>query len=117
MRKEQINLKKYAIKIAKTDKEIEDVRSLDDFIFKGSRGVTLSELHKVKKLGYVFILYNIATGDIAGEAQLLLHPISEIPYNFEYPVAYCYGIGIHPDLQSRGLGKFLIAKVWEAAVL
>lgn len=116
MKKEQINLKNYAIKIAKTDKEIENIKLLDDLIFRGSRGITLKELHKVKKFGYIFILHDITTGNMTGEAQLLFHSIPEIPYDFKSPVAYCYGVGIHPDLQARGLGKLLIAKVWETAV-
>lgn len=116
MKKEQINLKEYAIRIAKTDKEIADIKQLDDTAFKGRHGVTLEELHKVKELGFIFILYNVTTGAIVGEAQLLLRPISEIPYGFEYPVGYCYRIGIYPDFQGCGFGKILIAKVWETAI-
>ncbi len=116
MKKEQINLKEYTIRIAKTDEEIAKIKELDDFAFRGRHGVTLEELNKVKNLGFIFILYNIKTGAFVGEAQLLLSPISEIPYDFKRPTGYCYRIGIHPDFQGCGFGKILIAKVWETAV-
>ena len=116
MKKERINLKEFAIRIAKTDKEIADIKQLDDLAFNGRHGITLEELNKVKKLGFIFILYDVATEAIVGEAQLLLRPISEIPYNFEYPVGYCYRIGVHPDLQGCGFGKILITKVWKTAI-
>jgi len=116
MNKKRINLKDYAIKIIKSEKEIKEVKALDDFVFGGRHIVTLKELHKVKKVGIIFALYNTKTGVIAGEALLLFHPISEIPYTFENPVGYCYRVGIHPDFQGCGLGKVLITKIWEAAL-
>ena len=103
MKKNLINLKDYAIRIAKTDKEIAEIKLLDDLAFKSRHGVTLEELYKVKTLGFLFILYNVMTGVVVGEAQLFFHSISEIPYNFKYPVGYCYRIGIHPDFQGCGL--------------
>jgi len=112
----EINLKDYAIKIVKSEKEIREIKALDDLVFSGRHIVTLEELGKVKKTGIIFALYNIKTGVIVGESLLLFCPISEIPYDFKSPIGYCYRVGIHPDFQGYGLGKVLIKKVWEAAL-
>ena len=42
-----------------------------------------------------------------GEIQVLYRHIPELPYNFEFPIGYCYGVGILPQYRCLGLGNIL----------
>ncbi len=114
--KRSIQKKEYAVRLAQTDKDIADVKNLNDLVFDGKRGATLEELHKIKRHGFILILYNTKTKKIVGEAQFLLSSIPEIPYKFNSSIGYCHSLSIHPDFQARGFGKILMEKGWSIVI-
>jgi len=106
----------YNVRLATTDTDVSEVKLIDNMAFAGHRGVSEEELQKVKEHGVLLLLCRSATGDAVGEAQLLYESIPEIPHEFAFPVAYCYGVAIRPGFHAHGLGRILMQSVWDVAI-
>lgn len=94
----------WRIEIA-TEEDLSEIKAVDDAAFGENHGITHCELEKILRCGCIVVLRR--SGIIVGQSQLLLAPIEELPYSFERPTGWCYGTGILPKYQGRGLGKIL----------
>ncbi len=112
----EINHGDYDVRIANRYADVSALKTLDDLAFAGHRGISMHELYKVKENGVLLILYNVHTGEIVGESQLLFQEIPEIPYSFKKPIAYMYAVAVRPDFQAQGLGRIIMRSVWAFAL-
>lgn len=90
-----------------TEKDLPEIKIVDDAAFGSHHGITYQELKKILECGCIVVLRHPITDKIIGQSQLVWKSIQELPYALEWPAGWCYGTGILPQYQGNGLGKIL----------
>lgn len=86
--------------------DIKKIKELDDLAFAGHQGISTDELGNIIGAGAILLLCTTKEDKIVGESQIVLRQFDGCP---EFPdnLAYCFGTGLHPDYQGKGLGGCL----------
>lgn len=115
-RKKIIYKGKYVfLKLAKTADDLLLAKKVDDNAFGKHHGITVDELRNIYASGKILLL-QLESGEVIGETQIIMQPIEQMQYHFNFPTAFCYGIAIDPKFQGHGYGKILAIAQEELAI-
>lgn len=93
------------IELAKSDQALIEAKAVDDLAFGGHQGISLEELREIRNQGAVILMRLHESRQPIGESQILFQPMKGLAGPFSESQGYCYGTGLLPDFQGRGLGK------------
>jgi len=103
------------LRLATTADDLLLAKQVDDNAFGKHHGITAEELRSIHSAGKILLL-QLESGEVIGETQIILKPIEQMQYHFDFPIAFCYGIAIDPKFQGHGYGKILAIAQEELAI-
>lgn len=103
----KIRKEDYKFVLSTNSQHLIQAKEVDDNAFGKHHGITMKELQKIQIYGEVILLCYKPENKIVGEIQFLYQHIPELPYNFQFPIGYCYGVGVLPQYRCLGCGSLL----------